>query len=105
LTQSDLHPLPLVNDGCELLTARLASLRETIVVGVNTCGVGQFVQPGCSVLPRTGLPYGIALGKSDLYGNDRWFDRYGLDVDLILPNVNFAQLDELRELAATVLRI
>jgi hypothetical protein len=105
----DMRIVVLVNNhcgsDCELLTAQLASLRETILVGINTRGVGQFIQPGYSVLPHTGLPYRIALGQSDLYGDGRSFDGYGLDVDLILPDVNDAQLEELRELAETVSRM
>ena len=105
----DMRIIALVNahcaSDCELFTAQLASLRETIVVGVNTDGVGQFVQPGYSVLPHTGLAYRIALGESDLYGDGRSFDGYGLDVDLVLPDVNDAQLNELQKLAETVSRM
>lgn len=105
----DMRIIALVNahcgSDCELFTAQLASLRETIVVGVNTYGVGQFVQPGYSVLPHTGLPYRISLGQSDFFGDGRSFDGYGLDVDLILPDVNDARLDELQKLAETVSRM
>jgi hypothetical protein len=80
----------LVDNGCgsdcEGLVALLATMRETVVVGVNTAGVGQFIQPGYSLLPHTGLPYRIALGRSDMYGDGRSFDGYGLDVDVVLPH-------------------
>jgi hypothetical protein len=80
----------LVDNGCgsdcELITVMLASLPETVVVGVNTAGVGQFIQPGYALLPRTGLPFRIALGQSDMYGDGRSFDGYGLDVDVVLPH-------------------
>lgn len=103
----DMRIVALVNarcaSDCELFAAQLASLRETIVVGVNTYGVGQFVQPGYAVLPHTGLPYRLALGQSDIYGDGRSFDAYGLDVDLILPDVDEAQLAELQQLAEAVL--
>ena len=105
----DMRIVALVNarcaSDCELFTAQLASLRETIVVGVNTYGLGQFVQPGYSVLPHTGLPYRISLGQSDFFGDGRSFDGYGLDVDLILPDVNDAQLDELHKLGETISRM
>jgi len=82
--------LALVDNGCgsdcEGLVALLAALPETIVVGVNTAGVGQFIQPGYTLLPHTGLPFRMALGTSDVYGDDRSFDGYGLDVDVVLPH-------------------
>ncbi len=88
---------------CELLVvARLASLSETIVAGTNTFGVGQFTQPGYSVLPHTGLRYRFALGHSNLFGDDRSFDGYGLDVDVVLPGIDTLSPDQLRQLAEVV---
>jgi hypothetical protein len=69
---------------CELLTLQLGSLPETVVVGRNTGGVSQFIQPGYGVLPHTRLPFRIALGESDAYGDHRSVDGYGLDVDVLL---------------------
>jgi C-terminal processing protease CtpA/Prc len=77
----------------------LASLPDTIVVGTNTYGVVQFIQPGYSVLPHTGLRYRIALGRSNYYGDDRSVDGYGLDVDVILPEVDTLSSKQMRELA------
>jgi hypothetical protein len=71
----------------------LSSLAETVVVGSNTFGVAQFIQPGYSVLPHTRLPFRIALGTSDVYGDGRSFDGYGLDVDIVLAT----RADESRE--------
>jgi hypothetical protein len=103
---NDLRIIALVNSrcgsDCELFTAQLASLRETIVAGGNTYGVGQFIQPGYSVLPATGLKYRIALGRSDMYGDNRSFDGYGLDVDILVPEVDSLQKWQLRALAAAV---
>jgi hypothetical protein len=65
-------------------------------------GVGQFIQPGYSVLPHTGLKYRIALGRSDFYGDNRSYDGYGLDV---LPQVDTLQPEELRELAGIVVKL
>jgi len=87
---------------CELLTERLASLPETIVAGANTFGVGQFIQPGYAVLPHTGLRFRIALGKSNFYGDNRSFDGYGLDVDVLVPNIDSLRSEQLRQLAVTV---
>ena len=85
------HPriLLLVNQACgsdcEYMVSVLSTLPETVIAGTNTFGVMQFIQPGFSVLPNTRLPYRIALGTSDLYGDGRSFDGYGFDVDIVLP--------------------
>jgi C-terminal processing protease CtpA/Prc len=69
---------------CELMVATLSKFPEAIVVGTNTYGVMEYIQPGFSVLPNTRLPFRIALGTSDLYGDRRAVDGYGLDVDIVL---------------------
>ncbi|HEY0758625.1 MAG TPA: S41 family peptidase [Acidisarcina sp.] len=101
-----LRIVALVNSSCasdcELITARLASLPETLVAGTNTFGMGRFIQPGYSVLPLTGLRYRISTGVSDLYGDDRSVDGYGLDVDIVLPDVDSLTTGELRELGRVV---
>jgi C-terminal processing protease CtpA/Prc len=89
---------------CEWMTEELASLPETIVAGTNTYGICQMIQPGYSVLPHTGLDYRIALGRSDMYGDDRSVDGYGLDVDVLLPDVDKLGRESMRELAALVAR-
>ena len=95
--------LALVNNGCgsdcELMTYLLASLPETVVVGSNTYGVAQYIQPGYSVLPRTRLAFRIALGTSDLYGDQRSVDGYGLDVDVVLASEAGAKPDAILRLA------
>jgi C-terminal processing protease CtpA/Prc len=104
----DMRIIALVDSGCgsdcELMTEELASLPETLVVGANTYGVCQMIQPGYSVLPRTGLHYRIALGRSDPYGDNRSVDGYGLDVDVMLPDVDRLGRESMRELAAIVAR-
>jgi hypothetical protein len=87
---------------CELLTEMLASLPESIIVGTNTYGVCQMIQPGYSVLPHTGLRYRIALGRSDPYGDNRSVDGYGLDVDVVLPDVDTLKPEKMIELAEVV---
>jgi hypothetical protein len=105
----DLRIVALVNSrcssDCEFLTMQLASLPETIVAGANTFGVGQFIQPGYSVLPHTGLEYRIAQGRSNHYGDDRSYDGYGLDVDIVLPEVDTLKPEQMRELAEMVARL
>lgn len=102
----DLRIIALVNSGCgsdcEWITAELASLPETIVMGTNTFGVIQFIQPGYSVLPHTGLRYRIALGRSDYYGDNRSVDGYGLDVNVVIPKVNTMKTEQLREIGEVV---
>lgn len=93
----------LINNGCasdcEFMTLLLASLPETVIVGSNTFGVGQFIQPGYSVLPHTRLPFRIALGTSDNYGDKRSFDGYGLDVDVLLSTPEDQSPENIRALA------
>jgi hypothetical protein len=104
----DMRIIALVSSGCasdcELMTEELASLPETLVVGVNTYGVCQMIQPGYSVLPHTGLYYRIAMGRSDPYGDSRSVDGYGLDVDVVLPDIDNLGRGSMRELAVIVAR-
>jgi hypothetical protein len=69
---------------CEGLASILAATPGSLVVGENTYGVGQFIQPGYFILPRSKIKFRIALGMSDIYGDARSFDGYGLDVDVVL---------------------
>ena len=105
---SDMRISVLVNSGCgsdcELMTEELASLPQTLVVGTNTYGLCQMIQPGYSVLPHTGLRYRMALGRSDPYGDNRSVDGYGLDVDVVLPEVDRLGRGSMRELGAIVAR-
>jgi len=80
--------LTLVDDGCgsdcEYAAMLIAAVPGSVIAGVNTFGVGQFIQPGYFVLPNTRLAFRVALGTSDTYGDGRSFDGYGLDVDIVL---------------------
>jgi len=69
---------------CEQMVVALRRLPETVVVGQNTFGVIEYIQPGYSVLPNTRLAFRVALGTSDVYGDDRSVDGRGLDVDVLL---------------------
>jgi C-terminal processing protease CtpA/Prc len=84
---------------CEYMTHILANLPETVVVGVNTFGVMQYIQPGYSALPNTRLPFRVALGTSDVYGDNRSVDGYGLDVDVLISGAAGWSRDGLLALA------
>lgn len=87
---SPLRIFVLVNNfcgsDCEGLVMALARLPETVVVGMNTFGVGRFFQTGQLVMPNTRLPFSFAVATGDTYGDGRSFDGYGLDVDVVLPD-------------------
>ena len=89
---------------CELMTMTLGKLPEAVVVGVNTAGVMQYIQPGFSVLPNTRLPYRVALGTSDAYGDNRSTDGIGLDVDVILDGESAWRKEGLLRLAEALRR-
>jgi hypothetical protein len=81
--------LMLLTDGgcgsdCEFMVYVLAAVEGSVVVGEATYGVCQFIQPGYFILPHTRLHFRIALGRSDLYGDDRSVDGYGLGADIVL---------------------
>jgi hypothetical protein len=84
--------LALVDDhcgsDCEYAAMLIATVPGSVIAGVNTYGVGQFIQPGYFVLPETRLAFRVALGTSDSYGDGRSFDGYGLDVDIVLGTRN-----------------
>ena len=80
--------LALVDNGCgsdcEFAVLKLSAIPGTVFAGQNTYGVAQFIQPGYFVLPNTRHVFRVALGTSDLYGDQRSFDGYGFDVDVLL---------------------
>ncbi len=73
------------SDG-EWLTYILRSIPEALVLGQNTLGVAQFIQPGYFILPHTRIGFRIARGVADQYGDSRLFDGYGFDVDILLES-------------------
>jgi hypothetical protein len=79
----------LVDGNCgsdgEFLAYLLASRPGSVVIGTNTAGVAQFIRPGCFVLPHTRIVFRLATGVSDIYGDGRSFDGYGLRPDVLLP--------------------
>ena len=78
---------------CEFVTYVLSAASGSVVAGENTFGVGQFTQPGYFILPNTRVPFRIALGMSDIYGDGRSVDGYGLDVDILLPTEESCKAD------------
>jgi Peptidase family S41 len=71
---------------CEYMAYVLAAVPGSVIVGENTYGIGQFIQPGYFILPHTLLKFRIALGMSDTYGDGRSFDGYGLAPDIVLAS-------------------
>jgi hypothetical protein len=69
---------------CEEMVNLLASEPGTVVAGVNTYGACQYVQPGYFVLPNSRLAFRTALGATNVYGDNRSVDGYGLHVDVLL---------------------
>jgi hypothetical protein len=47
----------------------------------------------------------ISLGRSNYYGDNRSVDGYGLDVDVVLPEVDTLKSEQMRELAEVVARL
>lgn len=97
----------LVDRGCGSdcgMTCMLAAEPASVVVGESAYGVGQFIQPGYFVLPHARVPFRIALGMSDMYGDGRSFDGYGLGPDIILASEDAYQPEEILRLARTLER-
>jgi hypothetical protein len=99
--------LALVDDfcgsDCEGAVEAIAAVPGSVVAGVNTFGVAQYIQPGYFVLPNTRLPFRIALGTADHYGDGRSFDGYGFDVDIVLPSKDDQSPENIVKLAERLL--
>ncbi len=93
----------LCGSDCEAAVYLFSLTGSTVIAGVNTFGVAQFIQPGYFVLPNTGLMFRIALGRSDLYGDDRSFDGYGFDVDVLLLRQEDRSSESILKLAQRLL--
>jgi hypothetical protein len=99
--------LALVDDfcgsDCEAAVEVIAATPGSAIAGVNTFGVGQYIQPGYFILPNTRLPFRIALGTADAYGDWRSFDGYGFDVDIVLASRNDQSPESIMRLAERLL--
>jgi hypothetical protein len=87
--QGQTRAIALVDSGCgsdcEYMVDILAGLPDTVIAGTSTFGIMGFTQPGYFVLPRSHVPFRIALSRSDAYGDGRSVDGYGITVDVLLP--------------------
>ena len=96
----------LVDQDCgsdgELLVFQLGSLPHSVIVGPNTAGVAGFAQPGYFVLPRTRIRFRLAMALTDLYGDGRAVDGYGLESDVLLPSDLFLDVKATTELARQI---
>jgi Peptidase family S41 len=105
------HPklLILVDNRCgsdgEAMVYLLAAADGAVVAGVNTAGVCQHIIPGYVLLPHTNLPFRMALGMADLYGDGRSLDGYGLDVDVVLPTPEANSPESIIRLAKNLVQI
>ena len=82
----------------------ISRLKNGLLVGTNTYGVMQFVQPGYFVLPNTRIMGRIALGTLDAYGDGRSMDGHGMDVDILLTTEAEHSVDGINRLMKTLLR-
>jgi hypothetical protein len=56
------------------------------------------------VLPQTRLPFRVALGTADHYGDGRSFDGYGFDVDIVLAEKKDQSGEAILRLAERLMR-
>ncbi len=84
---------------CEYMAAVLAQLPNTVIAGSSTYGVMGFTQPGYFVLPNSRVPFRLALSRTDVYGDGRSVDGYGITVDVLLPTQQSQSRDALIALA------
>jgi hypothetical protein len=100
--------LVLADNGCgsdgEALVWMLAAVAGSTVAGSNTFGIAQFTNPGYFVLPHTRIPYRLAMGMSDIYGDQRSFDGYGIAPDILLPTRESQKREHFPALVATIHR-
>lgn len=90
------------SDG-EALVYMLAAIPDTLVVGSDTAGVGEFTNPGYFILPYTRIPFRIAMGISDIYGDGRSFEGYGLNPDILIPQLTDREPPQLLRLREAVI--
>jgi Peptidase family S41 len=89
---------------CEAAVNMLAAVPGAVIAGVNTFGVAGFVQPGYFVLPQTRMPFRVALGTQDHYGDGRSFDGYGFDVDIVLAEKKDQSAEAILSLAERLMK-
>jgi hypothetical protein len=87
---------------CEGLVTTLAQLPGTVIAGTSTAGTIGFLQPGMFVLPHSRLPFMLAQGYSDVYGDGRSQAGYGLSVDVLLATKESQSISSLKALAEAI---
>jgi len=94
----------LCGSDCEAAVLNMAKNPNTVVVGHNTFGALQFIQPGLFMLPRTRVIVQMARGMSNTHGDHRNLDGRGLDVDILLKDEASHRMPALESLAQQILR-
>lgn len=87
---------------CEGSQFAFAQLPNTIIVGTNSYGVAQFTGGNFFVTPNTKITYRFSSGVSDMYGDNRPFDGYGLNADMILPDEEMQDPEYILNLARSL---
>jgi hypothetical protein len=89
---------------CEFVAYMLAHSTDGVIAGVNTFGSSQFFRTGRFILPYSRLPFRLASSESDFYGDQRSFDGYGFNVDVLLPTERSQSIEAIVNLAERLLR-
>jgi hypothetical protein len=89
---------------CEFVAYMLSHSTDGVIAGVNTFGSSQFFRLGRFILPYSRLPFRLASSESDFYGDQRSFDGYGFNVDVLLPTEQSQSTEAIVNLAERLLR-
>lgn len=80
----------LVDNGCEgtceWLAFQLSLLPDAVLAGTATAGRDEYAEAGRLVLPRTRVPFQIALTRREFFADGRSFDGYGLPPDVLIED-------------------
>jgi len=80
----------LVDNGCEgtceWLAFQLSQLPDAVLAGTATAGRDEYAEPGRLVLPRSRVPFQIALTRREFFPDGRSFDGYGLPPDVLIED-------------------
>jgi hypothetical protein len=71
---------------CESLAFQLSLLPDAVLAGTATAGRDEYAEPGRLVLPRTRVPFQIALTRREFFADGRSFDGYGLPPDVLIED-------------------
>ncbi|HEY8212211.1 MAG TPA: hypothetical protein VIG99_32235 [Myxococcaceae bacterium] len=86
-------------DACELLAFQLSQLPDAVLAGTATAGRAEYVEPGQLVLPRTRVPFQVALTRREFFPDGRSFDGYGLPPDVLIEDEECWAPESLRAFA------